>query len=291
MRCSSATNLYSAKLCLLSPGSSPFDQIEASTVMSVENMIANGVTNQRHLRYGASTLIRDKIYPADLKFYRRQIVRENIPRPEVPDVPTTTSVINDLLDYTKKINLKQEASEKQMLRAKQMKRARKKDTGLTYYVEDSISSVVTEDLNLYLMTEKEQQTVSREWKAHCVDFNPGSVLDKEKVQNAREKKRRQDLDRRTNHIQQMHVRWGRKFGFSKARTLELEERFKQYDADDSGFIDLNECESICRDLKIFDKFILGAHKSKKREILKKIIDELDRTRSGTLNFIQFMDVS
>ena len=55
--------------------------------MSVEGITANGVTNQRHLRYGASTLIRDKIYPADLTFYRRQIVREDIPRPEVPDVP------------------------------------------------------------------------------------------------------------------------------------------------------------------------------------------------------------
>ena len=85
--------------------------------MSVENMVSKGVTNQRHLRYGASTLIRDKIYPADLRFYRRQIVREDIPRPEVPDVPTTTAVINDLLDYTKQINLKQEANEQQMLKA------------------------------------------------------------------------------------------------------------------------------------------------------------------------------
>ena len=84
-------------------------------------MAGNGVTNRRHLRFGASTLIGEKIYPSDLKFYRRQIIRENIPRPEVMDATNTTTVIDELLEYTKKMNTKPILTPEEMMKAKRMK--------------------------------------------------------------------------------------------------------------------------------------------------------------------------
>ena len=258
--------------------------------MSLENMTAHGVTNYRHLRFGASTLINEKIYPSDLKFYRRQIIREDIPRPEVVDTNTATIVIDQLLEYTKKMNTKPIRTPEQIANAKRLKKKKERKKKLTFYAEDSHSTVMSDDLNLYALVANEHHTVSKNWKTHCVDFNPGSVLEKEQVRNVRQKKQKQDSDKRMKHIQQMHIRWGRKFGFSKPRTLAFEQKFMEYDTDESGFIDLNECEKICTDLHIFDRSVLKGHRSKKREILKRIIDELDRTKSGTLNFIQFMDL-
>ena len=79
-------------------------------------------------------------------------------------------------------------------------------------------------------------------------------------------------------------------GLAEEEVLELENKFNRYDADGSGFIDLEECSCIVDDLNILDDSIAKGHKSKRRAVLKRMIDELDRTMSGTLNFIQFMDL-
>lgn len=121
-------------------------------------------------------------------------------------------------------------------------------------------------------------------------FDPGSVLNQRKVAFVRRKKREQLNQQRVTEIHMINYRWGRKYGFREEEVSELERKFHEYDKDDSGTIDLKECEHIIDDLNILSDAISKGHKSKKRDALKFIIDELDKTKSGTLNFIQFMDL-
>ena len=200
------------------------------------NLSSVNRTNTRHLRFGASTLMREKIYPSDPGFYSRQVTRGSLPRRQDIDEPVTTTVVEELIAFAGQ-------------------------TGLA---------------------PKQQR--------HGVTFNPGSVLQIDQVKKVRENKKRRDEEHRLDGLHAIRNRWGRKYGFREEEVLELENKFNRYDADGSGFIDLEECSCIVDDLNILDDSIAKGHKSKRRAVLKRMIDELDRTMSGTLNFIQFMDL-
>lgn len=195
-------------------------------------------TNTRHKRFGASTLLRERIYPNDI---RHQIVRGCEPK-QGPDRKGASKELWDLVAFA---------------------------GGKT----PSFSPALVQP----------RPTLG-------VLFNPGSVLDKDKVASVRRKKQERLEEKRALEVHFVNYRWGRKYGFREEEVIELEQKFHEYDKDDSGTIDLRECEEIIDDLQILSDELSKGHKSKKREALKRVIDELDKSRSGTLNFIQFMDL-
>lgn len=195
-------------------------------------------TNTRHKRFGASTLLRERIYPNDIQ---HQIVRGAEPKQD-PDRKGASKELWDLVAFA---------------------------GGKT----PSFSPALVQP----------RPTLG-------VLFNPGSVLDKDKVASVRRKKQELLEEKRALEVHFINYRWGRKYGFREEEVIELEQKFHEYDKDDSGTIDLRECEQIIDDLQILSDELTKGHKSSKRGALKRVIDELDRSRSGTLNFIQFMDL-